>query len=216
MKIGKSDWSRYYRQVAKPPSEYWHQVIWSQRVGCNYDKSVTFGDGAGPCGAHVGTDSFVQLFRVEYSARLAQVRAGNFDTWPAGVEANGTDIATAMTALDAWRVEREGALRLQHPIKCQNAVWLQEQLEIFELGAFFDDSMFATAQCLFDLIVWVVLSVGEYIGLETATHKVSCGTEDGQIADLDRVAWEQRREIRWCNERPGHLSILGKLMNLGS
>ena len=27
MKIGKSDWSRYYRQVAKPPSEYWHQVI---------------------------------------------------------------------------------------------------------------------------------------------------------------------------------------------
>jgi hypothetical protein len=47
MKIGKSDWSRYYRQVAKPPSEYWHQVIWSQQVGCNYDKSVTFGDGAG-------------------------------------------------------------------------------------------------------------------------------------------------------------------------
>ena len=50
---------------------------------------------------------------------------------------------------------------------------------------------------------------------KSATHKVSCGTVDGQIADLDRVAWEQRREIRWCNERPGHLSILGKLMNLG-
>ena len=43
--------------------------------------------------------------------------------------------------------------------------------------------MFATAQCLFGLIVWVILSVGEYIGLETASHKVSCGTVDGQIAD---------------------------------
>jgi hypothetical protein len=172
MKIGKSNWSWYYRQVAKPPSEYWHQVIWSQRAGCKYNKSVTFGDGAGPCGAHVGTDSFVQLFRAEYSARLAQVRAGNFETWPAGVEANGGDIATAMMALDAWRVDPDGALRLQHPINCQNVIWLQEQLEIFGLEAFFDDSMFATAQCLFDLIVWVVLSVGEYIGLETASRQL--------------------------------------------
>jgi hypothetical protein len=100
-----------------------------------------------------------------------------------------------MMALDAWRVDPDGALRLQHPINCQNVIWLQEQLEIFGLEAFFDDSMFATAQCLFDLIVWVVLSVGEYIGLEKATHKVSCGTVDGQIADLDKEAWEQRREI---------------------
>ena len=212
--IGKSDWSRYYRQVAKPPSEYWHQVIWSQRAGCNYDKSVTFGDGAGPCGAHVGTDSFVQLFRAEYSSRLAQVRIGNFESWPAGVEADGADIAAAMITLDAWRGEREGELRRQHPKKCGNAAWLQEQLEIFELEAFFDDSMFATAQCLFDLIVWVVLSVGEYIGLETATHKVSRGTANGRVADLDTEAWDLRREIRWCNERVGHLGILGKLINL--
>ena len=74
--------------------------------------------------------------------------------------------------------------------------------------------MFATAQCLFDLIVWVVLSVGEYIGLETATHKVSRGTANGRVADLDTEAWDLRREIRWCNERVGHLGILGKLINL--
>jgi hypothetical protein len=90
----------------------------------------------------VGTDSFVQLFRADYSSRLAQVRIGNFESWPAGVEADGADIASAMIALDAWWGEREGELRRQHPKKCRNAAWLQEQLEIFELEAFFEIKYF--------------------------------------------------------------------------
>jgi hypothetical protein len=76
--------------------------------------------------------------------------------------------------------------------------------------------MFTVAQCLFDLIVCVVLSLGEYIGLETAAHKVSCSMVGGWVADLDTEAWDQRREIRWCNERAGHLGVLGKLLNLQS
>ena len=181
MCIGKSDWSRYYRQVAKPPCEYWHQVIWSQVEGCNYDKSVTFGDGAGPCGAHVGTDSFVQLFRAEYGARLETIRRDDFSNWPAGVICDKSAIRRAIGALEVWRVERTKALKITQPQRCDDPDWLREQLEMFELEAFFDDSMFAVVHCLFDLIVWVVLSVGAFIGLETATHKISCGTEEGRL-----------------------------------
>ena len=214
MCIGKSDWSRYYRQVAKPPCEYWHQVIWSQVEGCNYDKSVTFGDGAGPCGAHVGTDSFVQLFRAEYGARLETIRRDDFSNWPAGVICDKSAIRRAIGALEVWRVERTKALKITQPQRCDDPDWLREQLEMFELEAFFDDSMFAVVHCLFDLIVWVVLSVGAFIGLETATHKISCGTEEGWIADLDPEAWEQRGEVRWHNWRRGCLSILGKLLDI--
>jgi hypothetical protein len=38
----------FYRQLAKPISELWHQAMWVDEAGIRLDGSVTFGDGAGP------------------------------------------------------------------------------------------------------------------------------------------------------------------------
>eukprot|EP01050_Picozoa_sp_SAG11_P014151 SAG11_NODE_1713_length_4398_cov_5.942080_4_plen_97_part_00 len=58
-----------------------------------------------------------------------------------------------------------------------------------------------------------MLETGEHINLETALHKIVCGTHDGRIGELQAAAWQQSRRIDFTYAE-GHMLALGKEMML--
>ena len=210
--IGKADYSRYFRQLAKPPCEYWHQVLWTQSAHCNIDYSVTFGDGAGPAGCHVGSDVFVALYHHEFEVRVQQMQSWTEVEWQ-GHSHGQQETMEALAKLEAWSVRRAAILRRDEPEQCQDPAWLTRQLRVHEIEAFFDDSMFAVADVLFVLMVKAVLEVSADLDLEMAYHKVHCGTSDGRTGALNATVWTASQTIDFEPLDKGNMQVLGKEMD---
>ena len=122
----------------------------------------------------------------------------------------------ALDALETWSDERRVLLRAAYPAECaadDGEAWLDRQVKLFVLQGFFDDSLLAAPEALFDELIRAVLVVADDIGLEVAVAKVLCGTPDGRQGTLAAAAWAARREVSWTYTA-GHLEILGKLFDL--
>jgi hypothetical protein len=206
------DWKRFYRQLAKPIAELWHQVLWVDGEGMRIDGSVTFGDGAGPVGCHVGEDIFLALIAHEFAAVTRGMPAWTDAQWSSRGMSKRESLA-ALVVLAEWAGERCELLRAAYPVESADPAWLERQAGLHVLMGFFDDSLLATAEALFDELVRAVLVVAEDLGLEVAVAKVLCGTTDGRKGTLDAAAWADKCEIRWIFEA-GHLDVLGKMFDL--
>eukprot|EP01048_Picozoa_sp_COSAG05_P015234 COSAG05_NODE_1813_length_4036_cov_463.816358_1_plen_98_part_00 len=56
--IGAADWSKWYRQLPKPRSEWWFQIVGID-PGFRIDYAMIFGDAAAPDGANRAEDIFL-------------------------------------------------------------------------------------------------------------------------------------------------------------
>ena len=226
--VAKADWTRYYRNLAKPVSEWWAQVQWLSAEGPQIDFFACFGDAAAPAQSNKVQDILLHLIAHEFSTRLDSFRLAHttLDSW---------------LHLDAYLERRQSALRVKFPERFSpdgsplNVVWWERQRRIFVLQGFFDDTLMASfvfdvkqaeqpqpdgssallyrAEGPFELLVISLLLVAEDIGLPVAAHKLECGTDDGRSGLMCLHTW-QRTGQAWWHLQQGCMTALGKELDI--
>jgi len=232
--IATCDWSRYYRQLPKPIRELWSQLQWLGTEGPQIDWSTIFGDAAAPAQANRVQDILLALVAHEFEQRLADFRR---TAGPAAAPFIASIDAFAAARLADMQAAFPDRYSPSSDLIYDVVQWRHRQARLIVLAGFFDDSLLSSfvseevqqswpnpegqagARTLtralgpFELLLASVLAVADDIGLETAAHKIDCGTDDGRTGRLAIDIWRERGEVWWAL-RPGCMVALGKELDL--
>jgi len=228
--IGAADWSKWYRQLPKPRSEWWFQIVGID-PGFRIDYAMIFGDAAAPDGANRAEDIFLELIYFNLTTMLKTIQ----------------ESATAARSqrqyyqvVDDWVRTRCAAIRQSHPEQWQDPEFRRRQHRNIMLCGFFDDTIFAAPgqptqfyrhvvyqdlyyeDGLFSMLVRALLQFADDLHIDIAAHKLTCGTPDGRTGILCYALWCEdrdkhvppaRRRVMWTLA-PGNMKVLGKEIDL--
>ena len=226
--IATADWTAYYRNLLKPVSEWWTQLLWLDAAGPQIDLAACFGDAAAPAQSNRVQDAILFLIAHEFDSRLDPLR-GDPTT------------STVMATVDEWATVRTAALQARFPDRyaaaaqgdALAALWVTRQRQVASLHGFFDDSLLSSFVASttevqsdgkylhtettgpFAALLSSLLTVADDIGLPVAAHKIACGSPDGRHGRLDLAHWQLTGSVCWFLE-PGSMVALGKEIDIQS
>ena len=232
--IATADWARYYRQLPKPIRELFSQLQWLGPNGPQIDWATIFGDAAAPAQANRVQDILLSLIAHEFEIQLAKYRRTALGPAKPFLDALDEYSAQRLAALKEQFPDRfTPASDLIYEVR----QWRDRQLRLIVLAGFFDDSLVSSfvsheeskefpnpdgtpgsrlltrAHGPFELLLAAILTVADDLRLETADHKIDCGTDDGRTGRLAIDIWRDRGEIWWAL-KPGCMVALGKELDL--
>ena len=206
-RIGRMDYSRFYRQLLLAAREWWFHLIGIAGV-FRMDFAVPFGTKIGPHGCHVAMDSLLDMIGDEFVRYTEQMTHWDDSQW-AESQFEKESVLAALDAMDDHSDRRRVALRIAHPQATEDEAWLDYQCDPVPKNGFYDDSLFASDDEVYDIVTFCFLVVAEDINIEFSFKKMLVGFEDGRTGHLDEDAWKTERKIVWILHK-GFMEVLGK------
>jgi hypothetical protein len=207
------DYSRFYRQLLLASREWWFHLIGIGGV-FRLDFAVPFGTKIRPHGCHVAMDSLLDMIGDEFVRYTDKMTDWDDSQW-AGSQFDKDSVLTALDAMDDHSERRRVALRIAHPKVTEDEAWLEYQCDPVPKNGFYDDSLFASDDSVYDIVTFCFLVVAEDIDIEFSFKKMLVGFEDGRTGHLDEDAWEKDRKIVWTLHE-GFMEVLGKEGDIAS
>ena len=215
-----ADWRRFFRQLLKPLSELWTQIVAVDPDGFRLDFAMIFGDAAAPAGANNVEDLFLELIYHEFVELVNDARRDG--AWTASDEEH-------FAAVEAWSSRRCERLQVSHADLWANPTWRARQQRLGVLHGFFDDSLVGAhggkthtapkadseaaddlreranppkprvgarwpSSGVFAMMVRAIVHFADDIELEISAEKMLCGTSDGLTGTLDLDSWNVDRQ----------------------
>ena len=206
-RIGRMDYSRFYRQLLLAWREWWFHLIGVGGI-FRLDFAVPFGTKIGPHGCHVAMDSLLDMIGDEFVQYTEQMTQWSDAQWDDS-QFDKDRVLTALEAMDNHAGRRRLALMMAYPVLAQNEDWLEYQCDPVPKNGFYDDSLFASDDEVYDILTFCFLVVAEDIEIEFSFKKILVGFEDGKTGHLDEHAWKTERKISWILHE-GFMEVLGK------
>jgi len=211
VKIGKMDWSGFYRQIIHSKRCTWFAIKLMSARGYTHDRALPFGNRKGPEIGNELNDVVVIFIRFEFRSRVDSKNAEIVLREKMGIlGADDADWCRQWALVEVFIVERRAIIAASFPDLSTSEV--AEQCEIEVWHGFYDDGSFCVFEFLFDFMVRTALDVAHDIGLKVSIKKTECGTMDGTCGVLDPKAWAEGI-LRW-NMGGGCMTVLGKEIDL--
>jgi hypothetical protein len=126
-RIGRMDYSRFYRQLLLAWREWWFHLIGVGGV-FRLDFAVPFGTKIGPHGCHVAMDSLLDMIGDEFVQYTDQMTNWDDAQWEVS-QFDKVSVLTALEAMDNHSGRRRLALMMAYPVLTQDDAWLEYQCD---------------------------------------------------------------------------------------
>ena len=126
-RIGRMDFSRFYRQLLLAMREWWFHLIGIGGV-FRVDFAVPFGTKIGPHGCHVAMDSLLDMIGDEF-VRYTDIMTRWDDAQWSVSQFDKDSVLTALDAIDDHSDRRRVALMIAHPALAKDEAWLDYQCD---------------------------------------------------------------------------------------
>ena len=215
VKIGKMDWSGFYRQIVHSKRCLWFAVKLMSCRGFSIDKALPFGNRKGPEMGNELNDVVICFIKWQFRENVRSMDAEVHLRRLSGLATESdNDWHGQRIVMSAYFVERRAELLSSYPSMTDAEV--DEQCDYDTWQGFYDDGSFATFEIMFDLLVRTALELADDIQLKVSLKKTECGTTDGQCGTLDLGAWA-KGDIAWLmSSGPDFhfMTVLGKEVDM--
>jgi hypothetical protein len=193
--------------------EWWFHLIGVGGV-FRLDFTVPFGTKIGPHECHVAVDSLLDMIGDEFVRYTDEMTDWDDAQWVVS-QFDKESVLEALDVMDNHSDRRRLALRMAHPALTEDEAWLEYPCDPVPKNGFYDDSLFASDDKVYDIVTFCFLVVAEDINIEFSFKKILVGFEDGRTDHLDERAWHTERKIAWIVHE-GFMEVLGKEGDIAS